>query len=97
MAGIADVKKNCGGARAGVTEESIQLIFETIVKMVRNGESVTIKNFGTFKKVHTDERQGVNPQDPSKKITIAAKDHLKFKASPSVDVSEQKAAPARRR
>lgn len=96
MAGIADIKKNCGGARAGVTEESIQLIFEMIAQMVRNGESVMIKNFGTFKKVHTEERQGVNPQEPSKKITIAAKDHLKFKASPSVDMSAPKAADRRR-
>ena len=96
MAGIAEVKRVAGGAAAGVSEEVIKRVFDAIVSIVKTGESVIVRDFGTFKKVHTEERQGINPQDPTKKITIAAKDHLKFKASPSVDVSEQKAAARRR-
>lgn len=96
MAGIAEVKRKIGSK---VTEEQIKLVFDAVLDLVKSEGNVVIKNFGTFKKVHKEEYMGVNPQDPSKKIKIAAKDHLKFKASPSVQltVTEVKASPAARR
>lgn len=97
MAGISDVYREAGGASAGMSEDIIKNVFTAITKMVRNGDDVQIKGFGTFKKVRTEERQGVNPQKPTEKITIAAKDHLKFKASPSLDMSVPKPAAGRRR
>lgn len=90
MAGISDVYKAAGGAASGLTEDGIKKVFSGIVELVRSGENVQIRDFGTFKKVHTEERQGINPQNPKEKLTIAAKDHLKFKASPSVDLTPPK-------
>ena len=84
MAGLAEIKRAAGGTKVGVEEDTIRLIFAAIVTLVKQGEDVSIKGFGTFKKVHTDQRVGINPQRPGEKTVIPAKDHLKFKASPSV-------------
>jgi len=84
MAGLAEIKRAAGGTAAGIEEDIIRLVFAAVVTLVSKGEDVSIKGFGTFKKVHSAERVGINPQNPKEKIKIAAKDHLKFKASPSV-------------
>lgn len=55
--------------------------FESIVtKALSQGEEVTIAGFGTFSARQRKGRIGVNPQDPSKPITIPSVTVAKFKA-----------------
>jgi len=60
--------------------KSLDAILDTITAALARHESVAIVGFGTFGVTHRAERTGVNPQNPSKKIKIAARDVPVFKA-----------------
>ena len=54
----------------------IHMIYETL----RSGGKVNISGFGQFSISHRQPRMGVNPRNPSQKITIPELNTPKFKA-----------------
>jgi len=61
--------------------EKMLSVFEDIVTdTLKSGGEVTLTGFGTFSAKHRGARMGVNPQNPSEKIQIAAVTVPKFKA-----------------
>lgn len=64
-------------------EDALNAITDIISKQLSQDKKVTITGFGTFSVSHRAARTGVNPQNPSQKIQIAAVDVPKFKAGKS--------------
>ena len=52
----------------------------TVITGVKKTGEVRVQGFGTFKASKRKAREGVNPQDPSKKIKIPAMKVVTFKA-----------------
>ncbi len=69
---------------AGITKraagDSLQAIINLVVKNLKKGTPVTITGFGTFKLSNRAARMGVNPRNPSQKISIPAMKVPSFKA-----------------
>ena len=68
-----DVSKKLAG-------EFVNAFTETVIEGVKEDKEVRIQGFGTFKSSHRAAREGVNPQDTSKKIKIPARNVPGFKA-----------------
>lgn len=62
--------------KAGATR-AVNAVFDIISESLKNKESITINNFGTFKTTEQKERNGVNPSN-GEKIVIPAKTAPKF-------------------
>jgi len=60
-------------------EKTIEVLTDTIVEELKNDREVTIAGFGTFLSKTRYARGGVNPQNPSERITIPAVKVAKFK------------------
>jgi len=75
------------GVSKKLAGELVNSFVEAVVKGVKKDGEVRLTWFGTFKKSKRKAREGVNPQDPSKKIKIPAMNVVTFKAG-----SEFKAA-----
>ncbi len=69
----ADVSKKAAG-------DMLDAFVDAVKKTLASGGKVSITGFGTFLVSHRAARTGVNPQNPSQKIQIAAVDVPKFKA-----------------
>jgi DNA-binding protein HU-beta len=73
--------------RAGITKkeaENIVILFgDIIVEQAEKGNSVALRNFGTFKVTHFQARRGINPQN-LELIDIPPKKALRFVASGKV-------------
>ncbi|TSC80598.1 MAG: bacterial nucleoid DNA-binding protein [Candidatus Peregrinibacteria bacterium Gr01-1014_25] len=69
---------------AGITKRSASQALEamtlTITKELKKGNNVTITGFGTFRVSKRAARQGVNPRNPSQRISIPAMKVPSFKA-----------------
>lgn len=61
--------------------EAVDKVFETIKNALAQGETVTVKGFGTFKAVEKAGRATRNPRT-GEQIIIAAHKAVKFKPSP---------------
>ncbi|MFA6537308.1 MAG: HU family DNA-binding protein [Patescibacteria group bacterium] len=77
LAGILSTKVNVTKKQA---EELIDSLVNTIIDTIKTGGEVTLTGFGTFSARVRKGREGVNPQDPEKKITINPTKVVKFKA-----------------
>ncbi len=70
--------------KAGVSRKEAEDVLEAFEKLVierlKSGQELTLTGFGTFSARERKERQGVNPQNPSEKITIPTVIVPKFKA-----------------
>ena len=75
------------GVSKKLAGELVNSFVEAVIKWVKKDGEVRLTGFGTFKKSKRKAREGVNPQDPSKKIKIPAMNVVTFKAG-----SEFKAA-----
>ena len=62
------------GVSKKLAAELVNAFIETVITEVR------VQGFGTFKASKRKAREGVNPQDPSKKIKIPAMKVVTFKA-----------------
>lgn len=62
------------------SEDILELITGTITETIKNGGEVTLTGFGTFSARERKGRIGVNPRNPSEKITIPNVRVPKFKA-----------------
>ena len=71
-------------AKLGITHSEAERFVNTLVQMVyetlRGGDKVNISGFGQFSVSHRASRIGVNPRNPSQKITIPELNTPKFKA-----------------
>jgi nucleoid DNA-binding protein len=71
-------------AKLGITHSDAERFMNTFIAMVyetlRGGDKVNISGFGQFSVSHRAPRIGVNPRNPSQKITIPELNTPKFKA-----------------
>ena len=67
----------------GQAERAVHLVFEDIVKALRNGDKVNITGFGTFAVSDRKARTGRNPKT-GESIEIPASKSAKFKAGKSL-------------
>lgn len=71
-------------AKLGITHSEAERMLNTLINLVyetlRGGDKVNISGFGQFSVSHRASRIGVNPRNPSQKITIPELNTPKFKA-----------------
>ena len=71
-------------ARLSITHTESERFLNTLITMIyeklREGDKVNISGFGQFSVSHRHSRIGVNPRNPSQKITIPELNTPKFKA-----------------
>lgn len=71
-------------AKLGITHSDAERFVNTFIGMIyeqlRAGDKVNISGFGQFSVSHRASRIGVNPRNPSQKITIPELNTPKFKA-----------------
>ena len=64
--------------------EAVDAVLASITDVLRQGGEVNFTGFGKFSTQHRKERQGVNPRNPSQKVTIPAATVPKFSAGSSL-------------
>jgi len=71
-------------SRAGLSNrdaaKAVDAFLDTITDTLKSGGDVAFTGFGKFSTSHRAERQGVNPRNPSQKVTIPAARVPKFSA-----------------
>ena len=71
-------------AKLSITHSDAERFLNTLTQMIyeqlRTGDKVNISGFGQFSVSHRHSRIGVNPRNPSQKITIPELNTPKFKA-----------------
>ena len=71
-------------AKLGITYTDAERFLNTTISMIydylRNGQKVNISGFGQFSVSHRASRIGVNPRNPSQRITIPELNTPSFKA-----------------
>ena len=79
---------NAIASAAGITKraaaDALETLLGTITNELRKGRPVTITGFGTFRVSQRAARMGVNPRNPSQKISIPAMKVPAFKAGKSL-------------
>jgi len=69
---------------SGITKraaaDALSALISTVTRQLKKGERVTITGFGTFKVSNRKARVGVNPRNPSQRISIPAMRVPSFKA-----------------
>jgi DNA-binding protein HU-beta len=68
------------GLSARDAAKAVDSFLEAITDTLRRREEVTFTGFGKFTTQHRAERQGVNPRNPTEKVTIPAATVPKFSA-----------------
>ena len=75
---------NAVAQRSGLSSRDAAKAFdaflESITDTLKSGEDVAFTGFGKFSTQRRAERQGVNPRNPSQKVTIPAATVPKFSA-----------------
>jgi DNA-binding protein HU-beta len=60
--------------------DAVDAVLESITDVLKGGGEINFTGFGKFSTQHRKERQGVNPRNPSEKVTIPAATVPKFSA-----------------
>ena len=76
---IATIAEKTGASKKQAAEY-VNAFTEAVIEGVKNEGDVRIQGFGTFKLSKRAAREGVNPQNPSQKIKIPARNVPTFKA-----------------
>jgi len=76
---IAAIAEKTGASKKQAAE-FVNAFTETVIEGVKKSGEVRIQGFGTFKLSKRAAREGVNPQNPSQKIKIPARNVPTFKA-----------------
>jgi DNA-binding protein HU-beta len=76
---IETVAEATGLAKTQV-DDALKSILATITQQLTKGDKVTLVGFGTFERRKRKARVGVNPQNPTQKIKIPAKNAPAFSA-----------------
>jgi len=74
-------KGNISRREAG---DAVDTVLETITDVLKGGGEINFTGFGKFSTQFRKERQGVNPRNPSQKVTIPAATVPKFSAGSSL-------------
>lgn len=77
---ITSVAQKTGLTKVDSTK-ALEAILETIKEKLIQKEKVRLVGFGSFDVKRVEERNGVNPQNPSEKIIIPARNKISFKSS----------------
>ncbi len=64
--------------------DAVDAVLETITETLTQGGEINFTGFGKFSTQYRKERQGVNPRNPSEKVTIPAATVPKFSAGSSL-------------
>lgn len=64
--------------------KAVDAFLETVTETLKGGQDVTFTGFGKFSTQKRAQRQGVNPRNPSQKVTIPAATVPKFSAGSSL-------------
>jgi DNA-binding protein HU-beta len=76
---IDKISHEVDGLNKKQAEKIIEIFTNTVIEELKNDRQVTIAGFGTFLSRIRYARGGVNPQNPSERITIPAVKVAKFK------------------
>ena len=68
------------GLSARDAAKAVDAFLEAVTETLTRGEEVAFTGFGKFTTQHRAERQGVNPRNPTEKVTIPAATVPKFSA-----------------
>ena len=60
--------------------KAVDAFLESVTETLKSGGDVSFTGFGKFSTSHRAARQGVNPRNPSEKVTIPAATVPKFSA-----------------
>jgi DNA-binding protein HU-beta len=75
---------NAVAQRSGLSNRdagrAVETVLEVITESLRRGDEVAFTGFGKFSTSFRKERQGVNPRNPTQKVTIPAATVPKFSA-----------------
>ena len=63
---------------------AVDAFLDSITDALKRGEEVSFTGFGKFSTQHRASRQGVNPRNPSQRVTIPAATVPKFSAGSSL-------------
>jgi DNA-binding protein HU-beta len=64
--------------------DAVEAVLDSITETLRSGGEINFTGFGKFSTQYRKERQGVNPRNPSEKVTIPAATVPKFSAGSSL-------------
>jgi DNA-binding protein HU-beta len=64
--------------------DAVEAVLDSITETLRSGGEINFTGFGKFSTQFRKERQGVNPRNPSEKVTIPAATVPKFSAGSSL-------------
>jgi DNA-binding protein HU-beta len=64
--------------------DAVEAVLDSITDTLKNGGEINFTGFGKFSTQHRKERQGVNPRNPTEKVTIPAATVPKFSAGSSL-------------
>ena len=64
--------------------DAVEAVLDSITETHRSGGEINFTGFGKFSTQYRKERQGVNPRNPSEKVTIPAATVPKFSAGSSL-------------
>jgi DNA-binding protein HU-beta len=64
--------------------KAVDAFLETVTDALTSGQDITFTGFGKFSTQNRAARQGVNPRNPSQKVTIPAARVPKFSAGSSL-------------
>jgi DNA-binding protein HU-beta len=76
---IGKVAQKSGLSSRDATK-AVDAFLESITEALRGGDDVAFTGFGKFSTQRRAERQGVNPRNPTQKVTIPAATVPKFSA-----------------
>jgi DNA-binding protein HU-beta len=72
------------GAPRSEAEKMLNTLVDVITETLKKGDEVSITGFGQFSVSNRAARAGVNPQNPTERIQIAATKVPKFRAGKSL-------------
>lgn len=75
---------NAAGITKRAAADALESLIGTITSELKKGRSVTVTGFGTFRISNRAARMGVNPRNPTQKISIPAMKVPAFKAGKSL-------------
>jgi len=68
------------GLQRREAQKAVDAFLETVTDALTQGDEIAFTGFGKFSTQARAERQGVNPRNPSEKVTIPASTVPKFSA-----------------
>ncbi len=76
---LAEKIANKVGITKAQAEEALNVFTQITTETIKGGGEVTLTGFGTFSARRRKGREGINPRNPSEKITIPSVVVAKFK------------------